>query len=84
MTITGAQLLLALGLLCVDYMFIKGGLPNNKHQNQQWRDAMRHFGIKDKDLWRRLHDEMRKHPFKNEYSDLIELLEKILRKWGKL
>lgn len=40
-TVTGTEVLGAAGLLGAIYMFAKGGLPNNKHQNQQWAEAMK-------------------------------------------
>ena len=84
LTITGAQILDAAGLLGATYMFAKGGLPNNQHQNKQWAEAMRQLGIKDKDLWRRLHNEVHKYPYQDNLRDLMKLLREILRKWGKL
>lgn len=67
-------------------MFAKGGLPNNKYQNQQWAEAMRQLGIKDKDLWQRLHKAVGKYPYDtyNDLKKLISLLKEILKKWGKL
>ena len=50
LTVTGAQILGASGLLGAIYMFAKGGLPNNKHQNQQWAEAMKQLGIENRDL----------------------------------
>ena len=82
LTVTGAEILGVAGLLGATYMFAKGGLPNNKHQNQQWAEAMRQLGIKDKDLWRRLHNEIHKHPYQNNLRDLLKLLREILQKWG--
>ena len=84
LTVTGAQILGAAGLLGATYMFAKGGLPNNQHQNKQWAEAMRQLGIKDKDLWRRLHNEVHKYPYQDNLRDLMKLLREILRKWGKL
>ena len=69
----------SLGLM----LFAKGGLPNNQYQNKQWREAMRRLGIEDKDLQRRLHDEVHKHPYQRKLKDLLDLLRKILQKWGK-
>lgn len=76
----------AAGLLGAIYMFTKGGLPNNKHQNQQWAEAMKQLGIENKDLWRRLHNEIQKHPYNthDNLRKLIKLLKEILKKWGKL
>ena len=47
---------------------------------------MRQLGIKDKDLWQRLHHEVSKHPYNthDNLKKLINLLKEILRKWGKL
>lgn len=45
---------------------------------------MRQLGIKDKDLWRRLHNEIHKYPYQDNLRDLMKLLKKILRKWEKL
>ena len=84
LTASGAQILGAAGLLGATYMFAKGGLPNNKYQNQQWAEAMRQLGIKDKELWRRLHNEIHKYPYQNNLRDLLKLLREILHKWGKL
>ena len=86
LTITGAQILGAAGLLGATYMFAKGGLPNNQYQNKQWTEAMRRLGIKDKDLWRRLHNAVGKYPYNthDNLKKLMELLEEILKKWGKL
>lgn len=86
LTVTGAQVLGIAGLLGATYMFAKGGLPNNKHQNQQWAEAMRQLGIENRDLWRRLHNEIQKYPYNTHDSlkKLIKLLEEILKKWGKL
>ena len=84
LTVTGAEVLGVAGLLGTTYMFAKGGLPNNKHQNQQWAEAMRQLGIKDKDLWRRLHDETHKYPYQYNLKDLLKLLRQILQKWGKI
>ena len=83
-TVSGAQIVggaiaASLGIM----LFAKGGLPNNQHQNEQWREAMRQLGIKDKDLWRRLHDEVHKHPYQRNLKDLLKLLREILEKWGK-
>jgi len=85
-TVTGAQVLGLVGVLGAGYLFAKGGLPNNKYQNQQWAEAMRQLGIKDKDLWQRLHKEMGRHPYytHDNLKKLISLLEEILKKWGKL
>ena len=85
-TITGSQILNAAGLLGATYMFAKGGLPNNKYQNKQWTEAMRRLGIDDRDLWRRLHNEIQKHPYNTHdtLKKLMELLKEILKKWGKL
>lgn len=79
-TVTGTEVLGAI------YMFTKGGLPNNKHQNQQWAEAMKQLGIENKDLWRRLHNEIQKHPYNthDNLRKLIKLLKEILKKWGKL
>ena len=86
LTITGSQILGAAGLLGAVYLFAKGGLPNNKHQNKQWAEAMRQLGIENKDLWRRLHDEIQKYPFNthDNLRKLIKLLKEILKKWGLL
>ena len=86
LTITGAQILGAAGLIGSAYMFSKGGLPNNKYQNQQWAEAMRQLGINDKDLWQRLHKEIGKYPYNthDNLKKLINLLKVILKKWGKL
>lgn len=85
-TVTGTEVLGAAGLLGAIYMFTKGGLPNNKHQNQQWAEAMKQLGIENKDLWRRLHNEIQKHPYNthDNLRKLIKLLKEILKKWGKL
>ncbi len=85
-TVTGTEVLGAAGLLGAIYMFAKGGLPNNKHQNQQWAEAMKQLGIENKDLWRRLHNEIQKHPYNthDNLRKLIKLLKEILKKWGKL
>ena len=77
--IVGGAIATSLGIL----LFAKGGLPNNQHQNEQWREAMRRLGIKDKDLWRRLHNEVHKYPYQNNLKDLLKLLREILQKWGK-
>ena len=47
---------------------------------------MRRLGIKDKDLWRRLHNAVGKYPYNthDNLKKLMELLEEILKKWGKL
>ena len=86
LTVTGAQILGAAGVLGATYMFAKGGLPNNKYQNQQWKEAMRQLGIKDKDLWDRLHKAIGKYPYDthNDLKKLISLLKEILKKWRKL
>ena len=86
LTASGAEILGAAGLIGATYMFAKGGLPNNKYQNQQWTEAMRRLGIDDRDLWRRLHNEIRKHPYNTHdtLKKLMELLKEILKKWGKL
>ena len=86
LTVTGAQILGAAGVLGATYMFAKGGLPNNKYQNQQWAEAMRQLGIKNKDLWQRLHKAVGKYPYDthNDLKKLISLLKEILKKWGKL
>ena len=77
--IAGGAIAASLGIM----LFAKGGLPNNQHQNEQWREAMRQLGIKDKDLWRRLHDEVHKHPYQRNLKDLLKLLREILEKWRK-
>ena len=86
LTLSGAQILGAAGLIGATYMFAKKGLPNNKYQNQQWAEAMKQLDVKDRDLWRRLHNEIQKYPYDthNNLRKLIELLNKILKKWGKL
>ena len=83
-TFTGSQVIGAVGIIGATYMFVKGGLPNNKYQNKQWAEAMRRLGIKDKDLWRRLHDASHKYPYQDNLKDLLELLREILKKWGIL
>ncbi len=45
---------------------------------------MRQLGIKDKDLWRNLHNEIHKHPYQDNLRNLMKLLKEILRKWEKL
>ena len=86
LTVSGAQILGVAGLLGTTYMFAKGGLPNNKHQNQQWAEAMKRLGIENRDLWRRLHNEIQKYPYNthDNLRKLVELLKEILKKWGKL
>lgn len=83
LTITGTQILGVAGILGIAYLFAKGGKPNNKYQNQQWAEAMRQLGIEKGDLWRRLHDEVHKHPYQGKLKDLLKLLREILGKWGK-
>ena len=84
LTVTGTEILGVVGLLGATYMFVKGGKPNNKYQNQQWAEAMRQLGIEKGDLWRRLHDEIHKHPYHDKLKDLLDTLKEILKKWGKL
>ena len=86
LTVSGAQILGVAGLLGTTYVFAKGGLPNNKHQNQQWTEAMKRLGIENRDLWRRLHNEIQKYPYNthDNLRKLVELLKEILKKWGKL
>ena len=47
---------------------------------------MRQLGIKDKDLWQRLHKAVGKYPYDthNDLKKLINLLKEILKKWKKL
>ena len=86
LTVTGTQVMEVAGLIGSVYLFAKGGLPSNKHQNQQWAEAMRQLGIGNKDLQQRLHHEIQKYPYNthDNLKKLINLLEEILRKWGKL
>ncbi len=87
LTLTGTQILGVAGLLGATYMFAKGGLPNNQHQNEQWKEAMRQLKIDKKNyLWRKLHDKVQHYPYSTHdtLDKLIRLLKEILREMGKL
>lgn len=88
LTVTGAQIILAVGTVGTICAFarnvvkMKQGLSNNQHQNEQWKEAMRRLDIDNKDLRDRLHKQMRKYPY-NTHDDLdklVELLKEILKK----
>ena len=64
-------------------MFAKGYGPrigHNQHEKQMWNEAMRRLGINDKDLIRRLHNEIHKHPYADTLKKLLEILNEILEK----
>ena len=68
-------------------MFAKGNGPrmgHNQHENQMWKEAMKRLGINNKDLIRRLHNEIHKYGYNETLKDLIKTLQEILTKWGKL
>ena len=85
-TVTGTQIVggAAVALGAGILMFAKGGKPSNKHQNRQWKEAMRQLGIEKGNLWRRLHDEIHKYPYNDNLKDLLKTLRYILREWGEL
>ena len=87
-TVTGAQILITVGTaiaLPSLIMFAKGYGPrmgHNQHEKQMWKEAMKQLGIKDKDLTRRLHNEIHKYSYQDTLKGLIAVLSEILRKWG--
>ena len=87
-TATGAQILITVGTaiaLPSLIMFAKGYGPrmgHNQHEKQMWNEAMKQLGIKDKDLIRRLHNEIHKYSYQDTLKGLIAVLTEILRKWG--
>ena len=87
-TITGAQILITVGTaitLSGLIMFSKGSGPrmgHNRHEKQMWDEAMRQLNIKDKDLIRRLHNEIHKYPYQDTLKGLKAILIEILKTWG--
>lgn len=88
-TITGAQIaggaIAATGIGIM--LFSKGFGPrmgHNQHEKQMWNEAMNQLGINDKDLIRRLHDEVHKYPYQDKLKGLLKVLREVLAKWGKL
>ena len=87
-TVTGAQILITVGTAIVLpslIMFAKGYGPrmgHNQHEKQMWNEAMKQLGIKDKDLIKRLHNEIHKYSYQDTLKGLIAVLIEILRKWG--
>ena len=85
--LVGTSVLTALGAFGASVMFAKGFGPrlgHNQHEKQMWNEAMKRLNLTyDKDLIRRLHDEIHKYPYCDTLKKLIKLLEEILGKWGK-
>ncbi len=84
--LVGAAALTGIGALGITYLFSKGFGPrmgHNQHEKQMWDEAMKRLDIKDKDLMRRLHNEIHKYPYADDLKKLIEVLKRILKKWGK-
>ena len=84
--LVGAAALTGIGALGITYLFSKGFGPrmgHNQHEKQMWDEAMKRLDIKDKDLMHRLHNEIHKYPYADDLKKLIEVLKRILKKWGK-
>jgi len=88
-TVTGTQLIggaivtTGMGIT----LFAKGFGPrmgHNQHEKQMWNEAMNQLDIRDKDLIRRLHDEIHNYPYQDKLKGLLKVLREILTKWGKL
>lgn len=77
----------AAGLAGSIFLFSKGEGPrhgHNQYEKQQWKEALRRFGITDKDRIRRLHNEIHKYPYQSSLKGLMEVIEKILKGWHML
>ena len=84
--VTGADILTAAAAAGALILYAKGFGPrmgHNQHEKQQWDEAMKQLGIKNKDLIRRLHIEKNKYPYQDTLKGLLEVLREILSKWGK-
>ena len=57
-------------------------MGHNRHEKQMWDEAMRQLNIKDKDLIRRLHNEIHKYPYQDTLKGLMAILVEILKTWG--
>ncbi len=85
-TVNGAYVaagLIGLGVIA----FSKGNGPrmgHNQHENRMFHDIMNELDVTDKDLMRRLHDEIHKYPYKDKYGELLKLIKNILERWGKI
>ena len=67
-------------------MFSKGFGPrigHNQYENKIWNEAIKQLGIDNKDLIRRLHNEIHKYPYADTFKKLLATLQEILGKWGK-
>ena len=90
-TITGTQVLAGAGVLAGAaslagiMMFAKGNGPrmgHNQYEKKQWNEAMRRLGITDKDLMRRLHNNLHKYEYQRTLDGLIRVLKEILTRFG--
>ena len=76
-SVGGAEILVGAGMLGTLFLFASNNRPgNNKKQNQQFRDAMKELGIKNKDQMRRVHDRIKGRNMG--YKDLIEFIKNVL------
>ena len=84
LTITGAQILGAAGLICATYMFASNNRPgNNRVQNKQIEQATRSAGYNPKDprvrdILNEIHQYIRKNKLNLGWRELLELIKEWL------
>ena len=84
LTITGAQILGAAGLICATYMFASNNRPgNNRVQNKQIEQATRSAGYNPKDprvrdILNEIHQYIRKNKLNWGWRELLELIKEWL------
>ena len=78
--VSGAEILSVAGVIGSIYLFASNGRPkNNKTQNKQMKDALRHEGLdpnspKIKDLVNRIETHIRRHGLDYGWKQLLELI----------
>ncbi|MDE7256566.1 MAG: hypothetical protein K2N50_01235, partial [Clostridia bacterium] len=81
-SITGGQAVA--GVLGLLVWFSKGSGPrlgHNQYEGQMWEEAKRQTGISNnKDLARRVHNNLKKYPYNETLNDLINCINEILSK----
>lgn len=81
--VKGTSILIGAGLLGLAgiIMFAKGSGPrigHNQHEKQMWEEAKRLRNIKDKDLAKRIHNQLKKFPYAETLSELLDVIDAIL------